>query len=247
MKPKYIKQDFNKREIAPSHDSWERLSARLENVDKKKKRPLMYWISAVAAILIVALSASQLLFPVMDGGTVEKVTLVNENNTTDTESKKDPVFKETKEMDLNTPVTQQESFDHQNDAKSFINPGQKTANKTSFTSRVALKGTKQQQVAAVSIDLKKIAIKTVEMPHDAMAHNGINNLTVVQEVELLLEEAFAKAETKNRVSQSINPEQLLRETEWDIEADRHNRINDGLKSGLGKLKNEAFALIRVRQ
>ncbi len=79
MKLKNIKNQFDKREIAPSENSWERLAAQLDSVDKKKKRPLVYWISAVAAILIVALMASQLLLPGKDNGTVETGTLVDES------------------------------------------------------------------------------------------------------------------------------------------------------------------------
>ncbi len=95
--------------------------------------------------------------------------------------------------------------------------------------------------------INKPMVQPLQITENAIAMNGSNTLTPEQEADLLLKEAFAKAESKTIASQSIKPEQLLRETEWDIESERRNVLNDGLKSGLDILKNEAFALIGRKQ
>ncbi|MEP2970208.1 MAG: hypothetical protein ABJO82_11775, partial [Nonlabens ulvanivorans] len=67
MKLNNIKNTFEKREIKPSAGSWDVLSARLDEDDKKSKKPVViYWLSAIAAIFIAAL----LLYPSLSNETI---------------------------------------------------------------------------------------------------------------------------------------------------------------------------------
>lgn len=226
MKLKNIKDNFDKREIAPSADSWQRLASQLDQADKKKKRPFLYWICAAAAVLVIALMVSQVsLFTTDLTPQIDSITVV-EKETYNSESKASDAVVSTEKLPVVKEKTVTETSKH---LKSAMVASKKRATKTT--------------VQKTPLVIEKIAISPVEVDETAMASNKINNLTLVQETDLLLKEAFAKAESQSIVTKSIDPDQLLRETEWDLEADRRNRLNKGLKSGLGVLKVEAFALI----
>ncbi|MDP5100670.1 MAG: hypothetical protein NWQ09_05025, partial [Nonlabens sp.] len=55
MKLNNIKKSFDERVIAPSPASWDKLAQRLDNEQKTKKRPYLYWLGAVAAAVVIAL------------------------------------------------------------------------------------------------------------------------------------------------------------------------------------------------
>jgi hypothetical protein len=248
MKHKNIKNQFDKREIAPSGDSWERLSAQLDGADKKKKRPLVYWISAIAAILIVALIANQMLSPSMEKDAIENGTMVNESSKTATDSQINDTVIESPVIENDNSAIAQETIKEEI-AKDI--PTQKLINKTGY--RPAQKISNKAVSTAVATAhvvteenksmLKKSMVQPFEIVQTTVASNNLKSLTVEQEADLLLKEAFAKAELKPIASHSIKPEQLLRETEWDIESERRNRLENTLLDGLGVLKQEAVALI----
>jgi hypothetical protein len=229
MKLKDIKNSFDKREIAPSADSWQRLSQQLDHADKKKKRPFMYWICAAAALIVIALMVSQTSFFTTDHAPeMNSFTTTEKDADTIKSINEDAVVLDKSPIVEETAITNSDTIP---ELKSAVVISKTKAPKTA---------TPKSQLA-----IEKITISPVQVSLDAMASNEINNLTLVQETDLLLKEAFAKAESQPIVTKSIKPDQLLRETEWDLEADRRNRVNNGLKSGFGVLKIEAFALIGV--
>jgi hypothetical protein len=62
-------------------------------------------------------------------------------------------------------------------------------------------------------------------------------------MELLLRQAIKNTSISEIDVKKINVAQLLRETEWDIEADRRIKIDNTIFDQLDKLKSEAFALV----
>jgi hypothetical protein len=66
------------------------------------------------------------------------------------------------------------------------------------------------------------------------------------ESDILLNKALQKLKVERTAvveTSGINPQKLLRETEWDLEARNHNRLENTLLDGLSRLKREAVALI----
>ncbi|MGB5982962.1 MAG: hypothetical protein WBG46_12535 [Nonlabens sp.] len=257
MKLRDIKDNFNEREIQPGAGSWEKLSAQLDVAEKNKKRPYLYWLGAVAAILVVALLA----YPVMSGVNsrnedpnnqvvVQEPPADNENIK---EVNKSPQSEVAVEIKLGSELNEQE--------KSIEKEKEKAPVAKNLPAATHVKQALAQTHSSNKINKdhktqpQKVEDKIISQTQEAVANvESIDSSTMVedqtkpaltadQEAAKLLEKLLGNDNTEVVSTRSIKSEQLLRETEWDIEADRHNRINKGLKDGLGKLKNEAFALI----
>lgn len=54
---KHIQKKLQEREISPSHTSWDRLHAMLEQNEKPKQKPVWLWFSAAAVIICAGITA----------------------------------------------------------------------------------------------------------------------------------------------------------------------------------------------
>jgi uncharacterized protein HemX len=100
MKLNTLKNSFEKRQIEPSTTAWSQLASRLDQEEKKNKKPVIYWLSAIAAAVVVGL----VLYPFFssDVNRIEKHNqLVVEENKTPTEAT-DPQNKEAIQQGLLT-------------------------------------------------------------------------------------------------------------------------------------------------
>ncbi|MEP2969813.1 hypothetical protein, partial [Nonlabens ulvanivorans] len=68
-------------------------------------------------------------------------------------------------------------------------------------------------------------------------------LTAEEEMELLLNKAMGKVEVTEVAVKTINPDKLLRETEWDIESDNRSKLQNSIQGGLNFLRAEAVAIV----
>lgn len=258
MKLKNIKDSFNEREIQPGADSWQKLSAQLDAADKNKKRPYLYWLGAVAAIIIVALMVYPAINRVdMVETSPDSQLVIDESSTNSKTDKKDdnsPQIEVAVEVNLNSELREQEnSIEKERETapavkKTPVTPQvkQALAQARSFKRNPVKVNTSTTVSKPLLDDPKPLnKVEAIDMTANATVENK-QPLTADQEAALLLKGLLENSSNGTSVAtHSIKPEQLLRETEWDVEADRRNRLNKELKDGLGRLKNEAFALIGV--
>jgi len=258
MKLRDIKDNFNEREIQPGAGSWEKLSAQLDVAEKNRKQPYLYWLGAIAAILILALIA----YPAVSGINSETVDPHNQvvvqesvnNNEAVTEVNKTPQNEVAIEVELDSELNEQEKSIEKEKEKAPVAknlPASTHVKQALAQTHLSNKMKKDQNSQNSKIEDKELtqsqeAVAIVESLDTSTGSESQTKrlLTPDEEAERLLQQFLNDGTNSTEVvTQSIKSEQLLRETELDIEAERHNRINKGLKDGLGKLKNEAFALI----
>jgi hypothetical protein len=253
MKLNHIKNSFENRKIEPSTTAWSQLASRLDQEEKKNKKPVIYWLSAIAAAVVVGL----VVYPFFssDVNRIEKHNqLVVEENKTPAETT-DPQNKEAIQQGLLTTHKETKIVLEENwKIKKEASPEKSLSKNNLITNphkRIALKNTlvtnsiiTQTGIAAIDKETTPRTYYLEDNAIDPAIANAITQkLTAEQEMELLLRKALKNARKNEVAVEEINIKQLLRETEWDIEADRRIKINSTIFDQLGKLKSEAFALV----
>lgn len=148
----HLKDKLEKRSLSPSSESWSKLAERLDADDKKSKRPIFFWLSIAAGILImIAISAqffgsetSKEVIPQVveenisvesikgenqDSNTENSIQLVNENSL---EDKNNEASRISQSQDFDTKhvahkLTESKTQRVKND-KDFKTPGLTTLN-----------------------------------------------------------------------------------------------------------------------
>ena len=255
MKLNNIKDSFENRKIEPSANAWDQLASRLDQEEKKDKKPVIYWLSAIAAALVFGFFLYPLVTNQIDKTEKQNEIVVEDKNTTIEANSfqnkevvtQDIIIKENEIALVENGNTKKNISSEKNTTrkKSNFNDSKAkfTKNKTSTNSEIA---------AADLAPTAKEKAKNNYIPEDnsidpaianAITQNKTQPLTAEQEMELLLSKALKNNRLNEVAVEEVNIDRLLRETEWDIEADRRNRVNDIIYDQLGKLKSEAFALV----
>ena len=262
MKLDEIKRGFGEREIQPSAGSWDKLSAKLDKENKKSRKSYLYWIGAVAAAIVIALMVYPVLTDSFSTEPLPNEQMVDVDQDTVIERDNDRAHADDSHQNSELAVEEHTekagAVDEKEGSTGFANApaassvAQVTALVTSEKRSAAYlfkkKKSRNQNTPVDQLKKPKIeAIAGVEIPQQKP--ENANMINAQQEAGELLNSLLgkSKAETIEVATHSIKPEQLLRETEWDLEAERRDRLNRGINQGLGILKNEAFALIGVDQ
>jgi uncharacterized membrane protein len=257
MKLNNIKDSFENRKIEPSASAWDQLASRLDQKDKKDKKPVIYWLSAIAAAVVVGL----VLYPFFSSD----MNRIEKHNQLVIEENKPPVEAADSQ---NKEAIQQELLTTHKEAEIALEEGWKINKEASsaktlskneaITNDYKVKAFKNTLITNPGITQTGIAVNDKETtpgtyyPKDnsidpaianAITQNKTQTLTAEQEMELLLSKALKYASINEVAVEEVNIDRLLRETEWDIEADRRIKINNTIFDQLGKLKSEAFALV----
>ena len=91
-----LKDKLEKRSLSPSSDSWSKLSDRLDAEEKKSKKPLYWWLSIAAGlVLLVAISIQFIKTDQTESAMPTVVEEENKNN--NSENFETPIFKVEKE------------------------------------------------------------------------------------------------------------------------------------------------------
>ena len=261
MKLDEIKKGFGEREIQPSAGAWDKLSAKLDKENKKSRKSYIYWIGAVAAVIVIALMVYPAINDSFSSGPMPKQQLVNEENDPKIEENAGKVStsdnKTNSQLAVDIKTEKAGAVDEKEGSTGFANApaasgvAQVTApvnsEEKSATSPAKYRSASIQNITTESKKVKIEAIAGVEQLKSKP--DATDMLTAQQEAGALLNSLLgtSEIETTEVAIHSIKPEQLLRETEWDLEAERRDQLNRGINQGLGILKNEAFALIGVDQ
>jgi hypothetical protein len=266
MKLKQIKKSFEKRKIAVKDNSWDLLDARLDAAEtkhSKTSKSIVYYIMAVAAIVVLAVC----IYPFLNKDIIshqDKNEIVVDksdaiNNAVDLKTKNDILKLDRislkKESDF---IIEGHSLSTKN--KKFQKKSSITNKKdASVTSRkanaIAVNGIKTSvnQTPDLVNREKHILSNTIKETMSSLSTTAVKQdiaqkSSVDQEMEALLNDALKK-QTLLKTSfenQGSYVQQLIRETEWDIESDRRNKLDMFIFDQLGKLKTEAYALVDKR-
>ena len=249
MKLSSIKKSLGERVIAPSPASWDKLAQRLDNEQKTKKRPYLYWLGAVAAAVVVALMIIVPVFSnsadsINDSFVKQDVKPVIENKL---DTPKPDVSDENNVADIKTKQTQEKAVATQTTKTVTSKKLQQTTLRQS-NSQLAHSETSNQEVEnkkAVQVITNRNTAVAVQKQKEVVMVNAVTTkLTAAQEADLLLERAMKKTQLQTTItSAKVDPAKLLMETQWDIEADRRNRVENILQDQFGKLKAQAVAII----
>lgn len=249
MKPDNIKTLFGQREIEPNASAWDALSTRLEKQESRKKRSFaIYWISSTAAAFALVVAGYFSLHSNSFSSTVDQQVVDGDmeqdympvENVTTTE------FKNLKENTQQNHSKESESIDETKFSK--LN--------TSITSALP----KDKSSQHVRKNVNTAAMEKVE-GNPMVLHDAVVQPSVIQnsekiafdsmtdEADQLLTEALNELEAKDHESRqyTLSADQLLRETEWDMEFDRRHRIDRSLKEKLGEAKKDALAFIGINR
>jgi hypothetical protein len=257
MKLNNIKDSFENRKIEPSASAWDQLASRLDQEEKKDKKPEIYWLGAIAAALVFGFFLYPLVTNPIDTTEKQNEIVVEEKNTTieaNSFQNKELVTQDIITKDKENEIALEENGNIKKNISSENNTTRKKSNfndpKAKFTKN---KTSINSEIAAADLGpTAKEKAKKSYIPEDnlidpaianAITQNKAQPLTAGQEMELLLSKALKNVRLNEVAVEEINIDRLLRETEWDIEADRRNRVNDIIYDQLGKLKSEAFALV----
>ena len=254
MKFNNIKDKFEDREIQPSADSWERLSQRLDTGEKKSKKPVILWLSGIAAVLILGWIAAPAFFAFQTSQPVDNGLVIEESNDMD-----DASF-ENKDEEIEIPSDLNDSKKNAIVSSDIQKESQESKVKEKRQTPVV----KEVVKASVKNDIAfETAINQKEgnlVIQDALADKETTAVEAqvtgpMSEADRLLNDALKRLGSKSQIDTgvaanskpSIDPHKLLRETEWDLEAQKRNLLENTLLDGLGKLKREAIALIDRNQ
>lgn len=249
MKLNNIKKSFDERVIAPSPASWDKLAQRLDNEQKTKKRPYLYWLGAVAAAVVIALMIIVPVFTnsadsINDSVVKQDAKPVIENKV---DTPKPDVSYKNNVADVKTKQTQETAVATQPTKTVKSKKSQQTTLQTA-NSQLAQSEKNNQEVEnnkAVQVSTNRnTAVAVQEQKEIIVGSAATTKLTAAQEADMLLERAMKKTQLQTTVtSAKIDPSKLLMETQWDIEIERHNRLDNMLIDQFGKLKAHAVAII----
>jgi hypothetical protein len=251
MKLNNIKKSFDQRNLAPSPGSWDKLAQRLDNEQKNKKRPYLYWLGAVAAAVIIAL---MIIVPVFTNP-VDSIndSVVKQDGKPVIENKvntpKPDTSDENEVVDAKTMQTQENAVATQPTKTITSKKSQQTTLQTSNSQLAQSEKNNQEVKNSKPMQLntntnRNTAVAVQEQKETGIGSTATTKLTAAQEADLLLERAMKKTQLQTTVtSAKVDPSKLLMETQWDIEADRRNRVENILQDQFGKLKAHAVAII----
>jgi hypothetical protein len=243
--------EIKKREIQPSLNSWDKLSARL-NEDEQKQLRWLYWLSGAAAVVLLGFfmfpmittnvnqSGEQLVIEQESIDVIETNLIKEVVSTTDNA----PEVEQIKDVVKATPNRDVMSANKKK-SRSLVNH-KSLVQKESVEKRSPSRPVKD--VGLVNNEIKES--KVIPTKQDLMVKENTNemvsnaSLSPSQEADLLLQQALQnQIQPVMAVSRSVDPTLLLLETEWDIESDKRSSLQNSLQQGLNILKAEAVALI----
>ncbi|WP_124980299.1 hypothetical protein [Nonlabens xiamenensis] len=280
MKLNNIKNSFDQREIKPSDQAWERLADRLDEQEKSHSKPVIFWLSGIAAVLLVALLLTPFIQQEINGPqasdemmvseeTQEQDSLASEQNPLKVEKIiAAPVGSKDQEgmagMDVDQESQYQQSVannrrgSHVSAEKSLVNkttnsgvPQKPLGSAIASTNEISNTPISQDNKSNFNPEQVEADFLQAQRDREMIAKNSAIEaaalLTAEQEADRLLQQAFGQYKDEAATASSISPDQLLRETEWDIEAEQRNKVNNAIFDGLGRLKAEAYALIGKKE
>lgn len=224
---KHIKDQLQKREIKPSAESWQKLQGRLEQKEAPSKKPFLWMGIAAAFAGIFFLLGTFFSNPFIENGpaVVEQTSEV-------------PVTPETENLEP-VPAAEEEILVASEEIrKQEIEQPTKISEdvrRKDIASAVVAEETPIAETASeepAKFDLASVKERLSEESPEALAN--VSDAEI--EALLLLAEAELEEEPAQYVSQTINPDDLLNEVEYELEQSFRDKVFEVIKDGLSKAK-----------
>ena len=215
-----IKKTLENRRLQPSSDTWNKLSQRLDNQNKKQNNKAIWVIGAAASLaglLFVAFhffSTSQLTPTVTEQPTVKEL----ENTPIATENTKSPntVLKETYPMETNESQKSITSITNQQTLPKEIKPVEEVSKKTTFE--------------AEKIETLVAKVNDLINNNQTVTDSYIETLLVQAQNEIKLEKF------RNQKTGIVDASLLLQQVETDLDQSFRSKVFEAIKASYTTVK-----------
>jgi hypothetical protein len=237
-----IKERLEKRTLAPSAGGWSKLSERLDMEDKKSKKPIFWWLS-IAAGLLLMISISVQFFNGDDADSaipqvVEKEVIEKpmETNKSELETLKDIqlVMEEPEIIDEKEnleAIKKIEIIDYKKEAQSSLKIETKLAEQNSTTQE---QGPNKDTKGFLNEDIMKNAVTealdTFKSENTSVTDREIDSLLKVASKELFNDKL------RKETSKIVDADALLESVEDDMGQAFRSKVFDALKGSYETVK-----------
>ncbi|WP_411895820.1 hypothetical protein [Winogradskyella sp. A2] len=244
-----LKEKLEKRTLAPSAEGWAKLSKKLDADDNKSRRPIYWWLS-IAAVLVLMIAITTQVFDREEGSSISP-QIVNENPI--------EVLEDKENQNLETIETTELAIDEMeiNEEESKVEPRGATV-KSEIKKIITNQKNKREQLADNSIS----STEEIGKLEEGLNNNDNINInqpvidkTVVaevldniksdkthvidKEVDSLLKLAskeLTKKELLKATSKTVDANSLLEEVQDDMGQSFRSRVFDALKDSYETVK-----------
>ena len=244
-----LKEKLEKRTLTPSSDGWAYLSDRLDADDKKFKRPIYWWLS-IAAMLVIMIAIT---IQVFNKDEVIKVSpeIVNEDSN-EIKKNEDAILinKENNQL-VNEKVSPKDQIQEEekiensiidNNIKQLVE--NKSEPKTKLVSNTKKVEVKNLELESHKADINQNIIKNPEIDETAAAEviENIKETSAIQldrEVDSLLKLASKQLTTNKLIKESsktVDANTLLEEVQDDMGQSFRSRVFEALKDSYETVK-----------
>ncbi|MCA0154302.1 hypothetical protein [Winogradskyella vincentii] len=244
-----LKEKLEKRTLTPSSDGWANLSNRLDADDKKSKRPIYWWLS-IAAMLVIMIAITIQVFN-KDGVTEISSEIVNEESN-EIKDNEDAILINNEDNQLvSEEVSPKEQIQEEEKTENSIIDNNikqlvenKSAPKTKLVSNTKKVEVKNLELESHKADINQNIIKNPEIDKTAVAEviENIKETSAIQldrEVDSLLKLASKQLTTNKLIKESsktVDANALLEEVQDDMGQSFRSRVFEALKDSYETVK-----------
>ena len=244
-----IKDKLEKRTLSPSSEGWSKLSERLDADEKKSKKPIYWWLS-IAAGLIIMIAVSVQFFNSKDTKEVmpqvvedkvkmeqiergkpeqnntKSIDLVNEDNRVEENEENAPTLKESKNV-----IYKKETIKKPESKTQLAELSRSTKSDTSNAINKTVNNELQKEIDDATIKNAVVeAMKTLKSENTAVTDREIDSLLKIASKELF------KDESQKESSTMVDATQLLESVEDEMGQSYRGRVYEALKDSYKTIK-----------
>ena len=244
-----IKDRLEKRTLSPSSEGWSKLSERLDADEKKSKKPIYWWLS-IAAGLIIMIAVSVKFFNSKDTKEVmpqvvedkvkmeqiergkpeqnntKSIDLVNEDNRVEENEENAPTLKESKNV-----IYKKETIKKPESKTQLAELNKSSKNDTSNAINKTVNDELQKEIDDETIKNAVVeAMKTLKSENTAVTDREIDSLLKIASKELF------KDESQKESSTMVDATQLLESVEDEMGQSYRGRVYEALKDSYKTIK-----------
>ena len=244
-----IKDKLEKRTLSPSSEGWSKLSERLDADEKKSKKPIYWWLS-IAAGLIIMIAVSVKFFNSKDTKEVmpqvvedkvkmeqiergkpeqnntKSIDLVNEDNRVEENEENARTLKESKNV-----IYKKETIKKPESKTQFAELSKSTKSDTSNAINKTVNNELQKEIDDATIKNAVVeAMKTLKSENNAVTDREIDSLLKIASKELF------KDESQKESSTMVDATQLLESVEDEMGQSYRGRVYEALKDSYKTIK-----------
>ena len=244
-----IKDKLEKRTLSPSSEGWSKLSERLDADEKKSKKPIYWWLS-IAAGLIIMIAVSVQFFNSKDTKEVmpqvvedkvkmeqiergkpeqnntKSIDLVNEDNRVEENEENAPTLKESKNV-----IYKKETIKKPEPKTQLAELNKSSKNDTSNAIYKTVNDELQKEIDDETIKNAVVeAMKTLKSENTAVTDREIDSLLKIASKELF------KDESQKESSTMVDATQLLESVEDEMGQSYRGRVYEALKDSYKTIK-----------